>query len=77
MSLENKFSVKAYLEGFHKVEIGQKVADCEFGFDSKRNQYFLSMIISANSMQEAKHKGELRLKQVLCFRHIQWNLLFN
>jgi hypothetical protein len=65
MNLETKYSVKAYLKGFHEVEVGQKIANCEFGFDFDRNQYFLSTIVSADSMQEAKRKGELRLNQVL------------
>jgi hypothetical protein len=65
MNSENKYSVKAFLKGFHKVEVGQKIANCEFGFDSNRSQYFLSTIVSADSMKEAKRKGESRLFQVL------------
>lgn len=65
MNLQNRYIVKAYLDGFHEVEVGQKIADCEFGFDYDRKQYFLSTIVSTESMEEAKRKGELRLNQVL------------
>jgi hypothetical protein len=65
MSLKNQYNVKAYLKGFHEIEIGQKIADCEFGFDHNRHQYFLSATVSAENIEEAKRKGALRLNQVL------------
>jgi hypothetical protein len=65
MSEKNQYSVIMYLAGFHEVEAGQKLADCEFGFEKENNQYFLSTVVSAESIEEAKFKGELRLNQVL------------
>lgn len=62
---QNDYIVKAYLNLFHEVELGTKIRDCEFGFDDKRNQYFLSMKVSADSVEEARRKGERRLNQVL------------
>jgi hypothetical protein len=61
----NQYSVKMHLEGFHPVEVGQKISDCEFGFETRNNQYFLSTIVSAENRDKAKRKGELRLNQVL------------
>lgn len=65
MSEKNQYSVRAYLKGFHKVEVGQKIADCEFGFDNESKQFFLSTIVSAENNEEAQSKGWLRLNQVL------------
>lgn len=62
---KNDYLVKAYLNLFHEVELGTKIKDCEFGFDDKRNQYFLSMKVSADNTEEARRKGEHRLNQVL------------
>lgn len=55
--------MKVNLSAFHKVELGKKIADCEFGFE--HNQYFLSTITYAGNQEEAKRKGELRLQQVM------------
>jgi len=63
MNEKNSYLVKAPLIGFHEVEVGRKIADCEFGFE--HNQYFLSTIVNADDQEEAKKKGELRLQQVL------------
>ena len=65
MSAKNQYSVIMYLAGFHEVEVGQKIADCGFGFEKRDNQYFLSTVVSAESNEEARRKGELRLVQVL------------
>ena len=65
MSEKNQYAVIIYLRGFHEVEVGQKIADCEFGFEQENNQYFLSTIVTAESIEEAKRKGERRLDQVL------------
>jgi hypothetical protein len=65
MSEKNQYSVIMYLAGFHEVEVGQKLADCEFGFEKENNQYFLSTVVSAESIEEARFKGESRLNQVL------------
>lgn len=65
MSENNQYCVKIYLEEFHPVEVGQKISDCEFGFETRNNQYFLSTIVSAENSNKAKRKGELRLNQVL------------
>jgi hypothetical protein len=65
MSEKNQYSVIIYLKGFHEVELGQKIAGCEFGFEPENNQYFLSTVVTAESIEEAKRKGELRLNQVL------------
>jgi hypothetical protein len=54
-----------YLRGFHDAEIGQKIANCELGFEQENNRYFLSTTVTAESIKEAKRKGELRLNQVL------------
>jgi len=65
MSETNQYCVKMYLEGFHPVEVGQKISDCEFGFETRNKQYFLSTIVSAENRDKAKRKGELRLNQVM------------
>lgn len=65
MSENNQYCVIIYLEGFHPVKIGQKISDCEFGFEQRNKKYFLSTIVSAENDEKAKCKGELRLKQVL------------
>jgi len=65
MSEKNQYSVIMYLAGFHEVEVGQKLADCVFGFEKENNQYFLSTAVSAESIEEARFKGEIRLNQVL------------
>lgn len=65
MSENNKYCVIIYLEGFHPVEIGQKISDCEFGFEQENKKYFISTIVSAENNEQALCKGELRLNQVL------------
>jgi len=63
MSEKNAYLVKATLNGFHEIELGKKIVDCEFGFE--HNQCFLSTVINADTQEEARRKGALRLKQVL------------
>lgn len=65
MTVLNQYCVKMYLEGFHPVEVGQKISNCEFGFEDKNKQYFLCTTISAENEKVAKRRGELRLNQVL------------
>ena len=65
MSPKNQYDVRAYLKGFHEVEVGQKIDDCEFGFKQEDSQYFLSTTVIAENVEEAKCKGELRINQVL------------
>ena len=65
MSLKNQYEVRAYLKGFHEVEVGQRIADCEFGFEQENGQYFISKTVTTENVEEAKRKGELRIRQVL------------
>lgn len=65
MSVENQYDVIFYLKGFHRVEVGQGLADCKFGFKQERGQFFISKTETAENIQEGKRKGELRIKQVL------------
>jgi len=63
MSEENTYRVKAFLQLFHKMELGQELGGCKIDFE--HNQYVISTVVSANTPEEAKNKGFLRLSQVL------------
>jgi hypothetical protein len=65
MSRKNQYDVRAYLKGFHEIEVGQRIDDCEFGFEQENSQYFISTTVTAENVEEAKRKGELRINQVL------------
>ena len=53
----NRYNVKAYLRGFHEIKTPQKILECELDFDNERKQYFISIIVSAESGEEAQGIG--------------------
>lgn len=65
MSIENRYEVKGFLSVFHPIPLGQKIGDCKMDFDQKRKQYFISVVVSAETQKEAEQKGFLRFNQVL------------
>ncbi len=71
MSKKNQYRVILNLEGFHPIEIGQKIGDCEFGFEQDYNVYFISTVVSAENPEKAKSKGVLRLERILSIITLQ------
>jgi len=70
-----KYRVKAFLQVFHKVEVGLRIGECNVGYE--HNQFFLSTVVHTNTHEEAKEKGFSKITEVLAIFSLQTGQSYN
>lgn len=65
INTKNTYLVKAYPQGFHKIELGREIGGCKIDYDHHHNRYFISTVVVGGTPEEGQEKGFLRISQVL------------